>query len=86
MTVTFSLDLSVSKGKLSVRKYWGGLLLADEEAGELRPSNEVSGKCFDDEVVDEAGELPCLVDDFLDLWDFDPCLVAIISFRNQNPK
>lgn len=80
------MDLSASKGKLSEMKYWGTLLLADDEAGELRPSNEVSGKCFDDEVVDEAGEFACLVVNLWGLWDFDPCrLVAIINFRNHNP-
>lgn len=78
VTVTFSLDLSASNSEFSAQKCCG-LLLADEEAGELWPSMDVSRKCFEEDVVEDEGELAgfeLLGGNFL---GFDLCLVDIIA-------
>lgn len=56
VTVTFSL---ASEGTLSENEY-GVLLRAEEDAGELRPSTEVSRNCFEDDVVEDVGEFAAL--------------------------
>jgi len=57
VTATFSF---ASKGTLSENEY-GVLLLAEDDAGELRPSTEVSRNCMEDDVVEEDGEFAALV-------------------------
>lgn len=53
VTVTFSF---ASNGTLSENEYGVVLLRADEDAGELRPSTEVSRNCLEDDVVEDDGE------------------------------
>lgn len=79
VTVTFSFDLSTSCGTLSEYKYCG-LLRAEEDAGELWPSIDVSKYCFEDDVVEDAGELAALEPNFFDLG---PCFDAITT-RSQS--
>lgn len=53
--MTFSLDPSASKSAPS-SKNCGGLLRADDNAGELCPSIEASRTSLEDDVVDDDGE------------------------------
>jgi hypothetical protein len=58
------------------------LLSAEEDAGELWPSIEVSRNCLEDDVVDVDGEFAAAFFELLiifDLLDFDPCVVAIVN-------
>ena len=63
--------------KLVVMEKYCGLPLTGDDPGELRPSNEVSGNCFDDDVVDDDGDFNALE---LAFFDFDPCLHSIAAF------
>lgn len=69
MTVTFSFNFRASTGKWCL-----GLLLAVDEAGELKSSAEASGNSLEEDVVeDEALELK--------MCDLNPCLDAIVKIK-----
>lgn len=55
------------------------MLRAEEDAGELRPSIDVSRKCFEEDVVEDEGEFAAFKVLEPVLLDFDPCLDAIIA-------
>ena len=78
VTVTFSLDRSASTCKFSEQKYCG-LVRADEDAGELWPSIDVSRKCLDDEVVEDEGEFTAFELLEPNFFDFDPLLEDIFT-------
>lgn len=55
------------------------MLRADDDAGELWQSIDVSGKCLDDEVVEDEGEFTAFELLEPNFFDFDPLLEDIFT-------
>jgi len=79
--VTFSFTLCASRGGAAAVSglKCRCLLRADEDAGELRPSTDVSRNCLEDDVVEDEGELAALEPLNPNLLDFTPGFDAIAS-------